>query len=277
MQHRLILCLTILAMLVTSPLWATPFDHDEHVTILGGGNNCSSCHVAESDSIIPARDVCMGCHDSAMLKEVSFPGLKTHGVTWPLSHRSEAKSKRIDCAACHQQDECLKCHASGFADEMGSFSNSLTNVHTSDFHVTHPLAARTNPQLCTSCHESSYCSDCHGNFRRGSLTGASHQRSFGSLTVGGPTGKAHSEFNENQCQICHVDSILPTHEWTRGHAREARKNLVTCQACHPNGDTCIKCHSARSGLGVNPHPKDWKDIDGRLRRASDGRTCRKCH
>jgi len=268
-------CLTILVVLVTSPLWAASFDHDEHVEILGG-NDCSSCHMEQSESIVPADDVCMGCHDAAMIEEVTYPSLKTHGATWALNHRTEAKSNSNNCSACHQQNECLECHASGFADEMGSLGNNMNNVHTSDFHVTHPIAARTNPQLCSSCHEPSYCSDCHGDFRRGSLTGVSHQRSFSSMTVGA-TGPAHDSFNEDQCQICHVDSILPTHEWTRGHAREARKNLITCQACHPDGDVCIKCHSARSGLGVNPHPKDWDDIDGRMLRSSDGRTCRKCH
>lgn len=279
MKHRIMFYLTILVVLVTSPLWAASFDHDEHVAILGG-NDCSSCHVEQSESIVPAKDVCMGCHDAAMIEAVTFSSLKTHGVTWALSHRSEAKSKSINCSSCHQQSDCLECHVSGFADEMGSFGNNMNNIHTSDFHVTHPLAARTNPQLCSSCHEPSYCSDCHGDFRRGSLTGISHQRSFSSLQTSS-FGVAHEQFNDSDCATCHTaangSTILPTHEWSRGHAREARRNLVTCQACHPDGNVCIKCHSARSGLGVSPHPKDWDDIDGRLRRASDGRTCRKCH
>jgi hypothetical protein len=71
--------------------------------------------------------------------------------------------------------------------------------------------------------------------------------------------------------------VLPTHEWYPNHAREARKNLATCQACHPEGDVCLTCHSARTGLRVNPHPRDWDDIKDRLRDASDNRTCRKCH
>nr|WP_320114086.1 cytochrome c3 family protein [uncultured Desulfuromonas sp.] len=275
MKHTVLFVWTVMVVLVTSTAWATTFDHDEHVAILEG-EDCSTCHVADAQSIIPDVAICLECHEATMVEDVTFPGLKTHDVTWSLSHRAAAKSTSMDCAACHQQNDCLECHSAGFADEMGDFGNSMTNVHRSDFHVSHPIAARTNPQLCTSCHESSFCSDCHNDFRRGSLTGISHQRSFSSLTVG-PTGPAHENFSESQCQTCHVDSILPSHEWTSGHAREARKNLVTCQACHPEGDVCIKCHSARSGLGINPHPKDWDDIDGRMLRASDGRTCRKCH
>ncbi|MDY0292925.1 MAG: cytochrome c3 family protein, partial [Desulfuromonadaceae bacterium] len=120
MKHRIMFYLTILVVLVTSPLWAASFDHDEHVAILGG-NDCSSCHVEQSESIVPAKDVCMGCHDAAMIEAVTFSSLKTHGVTWALSHRSEAKSKSINCSSCHQQSDCLECHVSGFADEMGSF------------------------------------------------------------------------------------------------------------------------------------------------------------
>jgi hypothetical protein len=28
---------------------------------------------------------------------------------------------------------------------------------------------------------------------------------------------------------------------------------------------------------ANPHPRDWDDIKNRLKRASDAKTCRKCH
>lgn len=275
MKHSVQILLTALVVLVTSTVWATPFDHADHLTYLDDAA-CTSCHVEEAESITPDKGVCLECHEAELINCVTYPGLKTHGATWALSHRTAAKGQTMDCASCHQQNDCLECHTAGFADEMGAFGNSMTNIHRSDFHVTHPIAARTNPQLCSSCHEPDYCSDCHSDFRRSSLAGASHRRSFSSLTVG-DSGPAHEDFSADQCQICHVDSILPSHEWTTDHAREARKNLATCQACHPEGDVCLTCHSARSGLGVNPHPKDWDDIEGRMLRASDGRTCRKCH
>jgi hypothetical protein len=275
MKHSVQLLLTVLVVLVTSTVWATPFDHNDHLNILEG-EPCLTCHVEDAATIIPDQKVCLECHEGDWLEEVTFAGTKTHGSTWALSHRVIAKGKTIDCSSCHQQSDCLDCHKAGFADEMGEFSNNMNNIHRSDFHVSHPIAARTNPQLCTSCHESAYCSDCHNDFRRTSLAGASHQRSFSSLTIS-PSGPAHEQFTEGSCQTCHPDSLLPSHSWTTSHAREARKNLITCQACHPEGDVCIKCHSARTGLGVNPHPKDWDNIEGRMLRASDGRTCRKCH
>jgi hypothetical protein len=156
---------------------------------------------------------------------------------------------------------------------MGAFSNNMIHVHRSDFHVTHPIAARTDPQLCNSCHEPKFCSDCHNDFAPADLAILSHRRGWSDGTLGG----AHAFFDDTQCQGCHINSVLPTHDWSNRHAREARKNLVTCQACHPEGDVCMTCHSAISGLRVNPHPSDWGSIKDNINKASGGSTCRKCH
>ena len=50
---------------------------------------------------------------------------------------------------------------------------------------------------------------------------------------------------------------------------------ASCQACHPEGDVCLTCHSAKSGLRVNPHPKGFKA--DRIRSRSNNRSCRVCH
>ncbi|MGA1844554.1 MAG: cytochrome C, partial [bacterium] len=81
----------------------------------------------------------------------------------------------------------------------------------------------------------------------------------------------------DQCQTCHPNSVLPAHRWSSEHAKEARRDLHLCRNCHEDADVCIKCHSARTGLRINPHPRDWHTIKGNLRRAADGRTCRMCH
>ena len=149
----------------------------------------------------------------------------------------------------------------------------LTNVHRSDFLVTHPIASRSEPQRCSSCHETRFCSDCHARFSPEDLAISSHRRGFSDGTLGG----AHAGFSDSQCATCHTNSVLPNHQWSAQHAREARKDLATCQACHADGETCLKCHSARSGLGANPHPANWKEISQRLENASHGKTCRRCH
>jgi len=258
--------------------WGVPalagltFDHEFHQRQIGT-EDCSVCHLEGAQQIVPQQQVCLSCHDSDFIQNVAIPAPTTHGPLWGGNHRLVAKSINIDCAGCHQQSDCLECHKAGFADEMGDFGNALANVHRSDFQVTHPIAARTDPQLCSSCHEDRFCSDCHDAFAPEDLAVASHRRGFSDGTLGG----AHAGFDDSQCATCHSDAVLPSHEWSSQHAREARKNLATCQACHPDGETCLKCHSALSGLGANPHPANWDDIAGRLEGASGGRTCRRCH
>jgi hypothetical protein len=265
-------------LLIVMPAKAVEFNHAEHRNLLEEELDitdkealCATCHLDDAQRIKPEGAVCQECHDPDFIDEVAFPGLKTHGPAWALNHRPYAKNEAVDCGTCHRQQDCLDCHKAGFADEMGSFTNNMVNVHRSDFHVTHPLAARAEPQLCGSCHETRFCNECHDQFRREDLAGVSHRRSWSELNP------AHDPSNTGACQVCHPNSILPSHDWSGGHAREARKNLTTCQACHPEGDVCLTCHSARSGLGINPHPADWDDIGPRLKGAGDSRTCRKCH
>jgi len=270
----------LLAMAAVMSLWTgaargADFNHAEHLTYVED-SPCSTCHVEDAGNIVPAKQVCLECHEQDFVNEVNLPGLKTHGPLWVMNHRPAAKGNTPACATCHQQTFCLDCHKAGFADEQGDFGNNMVNVHRSDFHVTHPLAARVNPQLCTSCHETGFCNDCHNQFAPADLAIVSHRRGWSDLTVGS-TGPAHARFGDEACEKCHVNSVLPRHEWSNSHAREARKNLATCQACHPEGDVCLTCHSARSGLRVNPHPADWGDMKDRLERAGGGGTCRKCH
>lgn len=269
---RYLLAFTAFTLLWCSPALAVDFNHTEHLTYIDD-ENCATCHLEGAAEIIPADSACLECHEQDFVDTVVKPGTKTHGLNWATNHRPFAKSPSADCASCHQQDFCLDCHKAGFADEQGDFGNNMINVHRGEFQVSHPIAARTNPQLCASCHEPDYCSDCHARFAPADLALDSHRRGFTDGTLGG----AHAGFSAAQCQSCHIDSVLPTHTWSNKHAREARKNLATCQACHPQGDTCLKCHSATTGLRVSPHPDGWDDIAGNLERASGGKTCRRCH
>lgn len=268
--------LTLCMILASSALaLAITFNHAEHDGYVED-SPCGTCHVEDAQSIVPDKQVCQECHDADFAEDVDYPSLTTHRPLWAFQHRAEAKGQAINCSQCHDQNYCLECHIDGRADEMNEIGNNLANVHRSDFQVSHPIAARTDPQLCSSCHENRFCVDCHDSFNRNDLAFDSHRRSWSDLKVS-PSGSEHRFYDESQCQACHPDSVLPSHDWSGSHAREARKNLATCQACHPDGNVCLTCHSARAGLGVNPHPKGWGDIKGRLDRASSGKTCRRCH
>ena len=276
---RKIFALMTLLLLAAATAWGASFDHDAHLQEYMPGMSCDTCHKPDAETIVPSKGVCLDCHGQELVDESSLAGIKTHGPVWALNHRSEAKGNAIDCSSCHEQKYCLDCHKAGFADEQGDFSNNMINVHRSDFHVTHPIAARTDQQLCASCHEPSFCSDCHNDFRVGRASGPSHKRVFG-LGLNGDIDAIHAGIDSTQCDSCHLQgSVAPDfHDWSVGHAREARKNLVTCQACHPEGDVCIRCHSAKGGAGgFSPHGDDWEDHADRLNDASNGRTCKRCH
>ncbi|HEX9779086.1 MAG TPA: cytochrome C [Geopsychrobacteraceae bacterium] len=270
---RILFVILAFATTGVAPALAVTFNHTEHNTYIEGVG-CDICHVEDAFSIVPEKEICLACHEQEFVDEVDYPMLSTHGPVWAFSHRPAAKGNSIDCAACHEQSFCLECHKAGFADEQGAFGNNMMNVHRGDFQVSHPIAARTDPQLCSSCHEAKFCSECHATFNRNDLGFDSHRRGWSDISV---SGTRHGLFTEDQCQSCHAGSVFTSHDWQRNHAREARKNLATCEACHPDGDVCLRCHSDKSGLRINPHPKDWGDISSRLDKASGGRTCRKCH
>lgn len=282
MTRTVFIVLTLLLASAVAPLWAADFDHRAHVEEYVADAGCGACHVDDAISIVPATSVCVECHDAEMVDSVVLAETKTHGPVWSLNHSKEAKGVSANCSSCHEQNYCLDCHKAGFSHEQGSFSNNMINVHRSDFSVSHPLAARADQNRCSSCHESRFCSDCHDTwrFRTDDIGSPSHRRTF-DLGFNNATIPAfHTAFTDSsQCDSCHLGSVEPNfHSWSIGHAREARRSLATCEACHPDGDVCLNCHSAKSGaVGFNPHPSDWGDIMGNLRDASNGKTCRRCH
>ena len=281
MTRTVFLSLVLLLASTVAPLWAADFDHSAHVEEYVADADCATCHVNEADSIVPKTDVCLECHEAAMIDKVILPEPKTHGPVWSLNHGPSAKAKSIDCASCHEQSFCLDCHKAGFADEMGSLGNNMINVHRSDFSVSHPLAARAGSNRCSSCHEARFCSDCHDawQFRTDDIGSPSHRRTFDLGVENADINVIHAGINNTlACDTCHSGATMDFHSWSIGHAREARKSLATCQACHPEGEVCLRCHSARGGaIGFNPHPKDWNDFKDNISDATNGRTCRKCH
>jgi len=279
----------LLLMMGVAVGWAGDFNHQNHLDDYAAESACDACHLAGAPSIVPDTKVCLECHEQSKVDGVTLTPTKTHGPVWALNHRIEAKGNAINCESCHAQEDCLECHKSGFADQMGELGNNMINVHRDDFMVSHPIIARTDQNRCSSCHETQFCSDCHNawRFKSSDIGSPSHRRTFRLGFDDADFESIHAPIRGNNpsdaslmCDSCHLQSsVAPDfHNWSIGHAREARKSLATCQACHPEGDVCLRCHSAKSGAAAfNPHPKDWGDFKNRLDRASNGRTCRKCH
>jgi hypothetical protein len=216
---------------------------------------------------------CAKCHKGSGIAP-------THGTDQLLEHGFLARRAGKNCVDCHNQQFCLDCHRGGGINADLSISNYRTNyipkTHRTDFREIHPIKALDNPQTCTKCHDARFCSQCHAKFRGEDLMVQSHRKGFSDLPTssGGPL---HSTFSASQCQTCHPGGLLPEHVWSAAHAQEARRNLQACQTCHSDGDVCMTCHSARRGLMVNPHPRNWSAVKDRYRSRSGGRSCIKCH
>jgi hypothetical protein len=229
--------------------------------------------VHEGMETLPIEE-CTGCHEDTTTSA-------GHGPVWVNEHRLFAENRESSCSECHTQSYCLDCHYGGGIDRDLHSSRSgadyMPKSHRSDFREIHPLKVFDDPASCYRCHDTQrFCNDCHEKFNDTDLKILSHRKGFSNLTTGAG-GIKHSTFTVAQCQTCHPNSVLPKHEWSASHAREARKNLAACQSCHLEGEVCLSCHSAKTGLKRNPHPKNWDAISDRLQSASDRRSCVKCH
>lgn len=204
----------------------------------------------------------------------------THDSDWLRGHRLLAAKGGANCSECHDQSFCLDCHTGGGID-AGLSASTYKRDYTPKSHRTyfleiHPIKALDNPQTCTRCHDQKYCQQCHSRFRGDDLQFQSHRRQFRDISLSS-VGPNHSGFTTANCQQCHPGGLLPSQHWSADHAREARRNLQSCQTCHGDGDVCLTCHSARTGLKVNPHPRGWNSVKENYRSKSGGRTCVRCH
>ncbi len=188
---------------------------------------------------------CADCHLSSNVPP-------NHDEDFLKTHRLLAEKADSNCKECHGQSFCLDCHTGGgiTQDLKKSISykgNYMPKSHRSDFISIHSIKAMDNPQNCYRCHESRFCEDCHTKIgNKGTLRIKSHK----------PAGSSQSYI------------------WNQEHALEARRNLQSCQSCHPDAGVCVPCH--KSG-GANPHPKDWKNIKERLLDRTKAAYCKKCH
>lgn len=190
-------------------------------------------------------DECNECHKGEGVSP-------NHDADWVRNHRGTAGKTGSNCSQCHEQSFCLDCHQGGGIDPDLSTRNYqrdyVPRSHRTDFLSIHPIKALDNPQSCNRCHDTSYCNQCHSRFPKGSLKIKSH-------LMLGLNGQRYTAARQE-------------------HATEARRNLQSCQTCHPDGDVCIQCHSSGK---TNPHPRNWGSIKNNYKDRAGSRVCTKCH
>lgn len=214
--------------------------------------DCSVCHKDlpnpwRTEELAPPMDTCLGCHEhqehfdqgkcDVCHEDLTKYPLKpisnySHGLDFLRKHRLEARSVGNQvCATCHEQSFCGDCHAKTLDQKPERLWSERVDrgfIHRADFIGRHPLEAQADQSLCLRCHGTSFCQDCH---QREGLTSNSsrplkpHPAGFGDGKVHGPA---------------------------------ARRDIVTCAACHDQGaaSNCVSCHKV-GGVGGSPHPASW--------------------
>jgi hypothetical protein len=201
------------------------FSHVKHLPRANG--NCMRCHVgvAESDvRLRPQMATCFLCHE----------------------HDATRDGRR--CDACHKD-----------LSEEGTLPQSHL-THDGDWLREHGTRAAAAADLCSTCHRTTFCAECHG--------------------VTTPALPARLHFDEPGRASVHRAGFIARHEI------EARAQPGACNACHAPS-SCLECHSKNhvapeKGVAGNPHPPGWigltpaTDMHGPAARR-DPAECAACH
>jgi len=244
--------------------WPEPDSHrwvdwvlDHGASANAGSATCSTCHAEAS---------CRTCHGAAAIPAIDALTTPEEGPTgvvvartrppghlpdFATRHGAAAASDLPRCASCHVENECAACHESpgngapapedvredAVTPGAGLFSHLepepfatpaddlRPGYHPENFILRHGADAFAVQTNCSDCHSIEvFCRECHSSNGMG-------------VDVNGGAGGAFHDAQPN---------------WLFEHGRAARQGLEECATCHQQ-TSCLRCHSARSGLRINPH------------------------
>lgn len=245
------------------------FSHALHGPRFEG--NCMTCHGvgADTDTVhafeprIPNMDGCASrchgadmralncsrCHASLRRYAIEEVGMVRHGPGFARHHGAEARAMGATCSQCHEPTFCARCHVAQPGLPLADLEPMAVTrdfVHRGDFFARHPQEARFSTNTCTRCHGVNFCDGCHRASGIGGGVGPGSTHPPGWLSPSSPNN----------------------------HAREARRNLLSCASCHESDATqvCTPCHRV-GGAAPNPHPPGFRaGID-----AHQHSVCTVCH
>lgn len=190
--------------------------------------SCFTCHNHKEEY---EAGKCDGCHKDLTKYKLQPVGDFSHRGDWTENHKLEARSAGATCATCHEQTFCSECHAKTVAAKPEFLMPERVEknfIHRNDFVSRHMVEARADEASCQRCHGMNFCQSCH----------------------------AKNNLNPQS------DSTLDPHPAGFGdglaHGPAARRDIVSCAACHDQGaaSNCVNCHKV-GGVAGNPHPPGW--------------------
>lgn len=245
------------------------FPHDRHLIQKQINGQCVKCHGGVVDPNAtsvrsPPMSVCLECHQPDFERGYCTPchiretlsrlipqTFLRHDAIWLDRHGIAAARQSPICNSCHSATWCADCHDQRrglLIEQRHPESVEREFKHVGDFIVRHGIEARSRPATCLRCHTSDSCESCHV------------ARGVSALRVGAA--------NPHPIGWMSRDTGAPDF-----HGRAARREPLSCMACHDHGPAtnCIQCHRV-GGMGGNPHPSGWRSS-----RATTDAMCRYCH
>lgn len=289
---------------------------------------------------LPPEKKCLECHKEA--KEKGNCGM-CHAVpdapgTYARRNRGELKLNHVrhlelteeNCATCHlnlaegkplltataPMATCTNCHPHQeelTSAKCGTCHTDLqrfalrpitTYSHQGDYVRRHVQDARAQGAACATCHEQSFCAECHAKtvpalpvvfnaerVDRPFIHGRDYLTRHSADAQGAAPVCAQCH-GTSFCESCHSQQRLtpggamafnphPRDFNTSGspnfHGLAARRNIESCAACHDQGaqSNCVECHRV-GGIGGNPHPPSWLLRHGR-EEINRNAMCLACH
>jgi c(7)-type cytochrome triheme protein len=286
-----------------------------HVQLPRKGESCSGCHDVVPKLQIPPRTADAGLNFNHVSHLARLKGEKNACVR---CHTALPEQKALDyeapsmnaCTSCHNHAEefaaakCLGCH-----QDLKRYSKPVESFkHQGEFLKLHGGLARGGAESCASCHEQTFCADCHSpttvpgkpsfvypeEVQRDYIHRGDYQ-SRHAIDVAANPASCRKCHGSNFCTTCHEQqNLVPLPSGAVGVARNnhpvgwgikgsgqfhgdaARRNIVACAGCHDQGasSTCVACHQVGGFAGVSPHPKSWKKTTADISKNS---MCAACH
>jgi len=245
---------------------------------------CETCHkAAESnagtDDLLPAMDVCAGCHDitdtqkcgTCHTNPTAPASMPRTTVAQKFSHKQHL-GQGTDCMVCHAGPErgvpraadkavCRRCHETASGRTDCDFCHAASEPrrpasHTDQWLSLHATEARVDQPRCAVCHTQTDCQECHaGDNVRPRVHPLNYEFNHALDARGGEATCSSCHEDAQFCQACHLARfVMPENhslaDWAirpngGRHAEEAQFDLESCVACHDAGKAspvCVECH-----------------------------------
>ncbi len=157
-------------------------------------------------------------------------------------------------------------------------------VHPAGFATNHGAAASTSDPSCTSCHQRSFCVQCHNGPTKAVFHPPAYLSRHAADAYAAATDCQSCHNTVAFCRACHkgaglqaagrIDVAFHTGQplWLVQHGQAARQGLEACATCHAQ-QTCLRCHSTLTQK-VNPHGPGF---DAARLAKKDPLMCARCH